>query len=84
MTQEKFIATIDKAKLREIDLSRYDEDNLLFFETDTHLWIRCAKHLCFELKKNKGRHDCTGAINCRNCPLYKKSETIKFLKEDEK
>lgn len=67
MTREEFIAAIDFDKLKTIDLSKYDEDNITTNRDEA---------LCWEVR-NRSCDD----LNCYCCPLDTKAETIKLIQE---
>lgn len=72
----EFIASIDRAKLRKIDLNNYDDDNHCF----NH---KLGSHsLCINLFLNTGRDECDD-LECYKCPLSTKAGTIKFLNQEE-
>ena len=76
MQREEFIRSIDKEKLKEIDLSAFDLNN---FKREYNV---C---LCVILEEKHGVNDCMeySFFACDDCPLFTKADTIEFLNKEE-
>lgn len=72
-TASDFISTIDIDLLRKIDLSKFNDANIV---PPRYISI------CGELERNRGVADCLDYdIDCDLCPLNTKANTLKLLNQ---
>lgn len=72
-----FLSMIEHENLSKIDLSQYDDDNIHKSEKGSDGLLRV---LCYDMYDLSLRIKCDN-IECSECPLNTKADTIQFLKD---